>query len=94
MTETDEIDKYKRICAVYKASIANENDGKIQAIFHEDIEDRERTTLITYWLWLDEKLKSILMEDEGDAYENEATEILDYHDQFYELFVTIDNKLN
>ena len=35
------------------------------------------------------------MEDEGDAYENEATEILDYHDQFYELFVTtIDSKLN
>ena len=86
--------KYKR----------KETTGIILAVFQEDIEDKERTTLIALKSNIvdklekikevDEKLQSILMEEEGNAYEKEATEILDYHDQFYELFVTIDSKLN
>ena len=42
---------------------------------------------------LDEKLEALLIEDSGNAYEVEANEILEYHEQFYELFVHIDNKL-
>ena len=102
MTEANERDKFKRMRAVYKGSVTK-TTGKIQVILQKDIEDEERTKLIALKnnivdkpekiKNIDEKLQSILIEEESDAYEKEATGILDNHEQFYELFVTIDSKI-
>ena len=39
---------------------------------------------------IDGKLEEILVADEGDEYEKEMNDIIEFHDQFYDLFVQID----
>ena len=95
MSDTDERDIIKRMRAVLKGS-ATKTTGKMQTILRKwerrrrkDQVDSVKNNVVDKLekiKEIDDKIQNSLIE-EGDAYEKEANEILDYHEQFYELVI-------
>ena len=99
---SDEVTKVKRIRGVYRGGITR-TMSQAETILQDEINEEGRNKLIALRnsmvdklakvKEMDGKLETLLIEMEGDAFETEVSETLDYHDPIYELFVAIENKL-
>ena len=100
----DEINKSKRIRGVYRGSVTKAVNQVGDIIREEEIQNENRNKLVALKnniidklgkiKEMDKKIENLLIEEEGEAFELELNDVLQYHEPFYELFVEIEEKLS